>query len=425
MAVSAGGVAPTTAGAAADLARLATDLGEHRPRRAPTGPLPAGSWLGLLGGGQLGRMFAMAAQSLGHRVCVLDPAGSSPTADLADAHLQAAYDDPAALDELGRRCAAVTTEFENVPAASLARLSHHTLVTPGAASVAIAQDRMLEKRFIVSAGVPVAPWAAIHSVADLADADRVPDGLFPAILKLARLGYDGKGQARVADRAAATLAFSDFGGAPCVLEQRQALLAEVSVVVARGFDGSLAVYPVAENVHRDGILAVSTVPARVAPGLAAEAIAATTRIAAVLDYVGVLCVEFFVLADGRLIANEMAPRPHNSGHYTIDACECSQFEQQARIAAGLPLGSTRQLDPAVMINLLGDIWRPDAAGGPHEPAWGRVLAHPGAHLHLYGKSEARVGRKMGHVTVVGATLGDAVAVAARIERELGIVEAPV
>ncbi|MFT3802691.1 MAG: 5-(carboxyamino)imidazole ribonucleotide synthase [Burkholderiaceae bacterium] len=398
------------------LAALAARLREPSRTRPPAGGFAPGAWLGLLGGGQLGRMFCMAAQSLGYRVCVLDPDEDGPAAATADAHLRAAYDDADALDRLAARCVAVTTEFENVPAASLARLTGSVVVAPTASAVAVAQDRRLEKRFIRAAGVDVAPYAEIDTAADLDDVAKTPDALFPAILKLARLGYDGKGQARVADRAEARAAFARMGARPCVLERRVPLAIEVSVVLARGFDGEIAAYPVAENVHRDGILAVTTVPARIGPALAERALEAAARIAAALDYVGVLCVEFFVLDDGRLLANEMAPRPHNSGHYTIDACVGSQFEQQARVMAGLPLGSVRQREPAVMLNLLGDCWR---AG---EPDWAAVLAHPQARLHLYGKRDARPGRKMGHVTVVGPALGEVVDVAARIERRLRIVE---
>jgi 5-(carboxyamino)imidazole ribonucleotide synthase len=382
----------------------------------PAPKLPPGTWLGLLGGGQLGRMFCMAAQSLGYRVCVLDPGADSPAGGIADRHLQADYLDASALDELARSCRAATTEFENVPAGALERLARDIVVAPAAASVAIAQDRIAEKAFFRAAGVDVAPYCEVLAEADLLAADAA---LFPAILKAARLGYDGKGQARVADRSQALDAFRRFGGVPCVLEQRLPLALEVSVVVARGFDGASAAWPVSENAHRDGILAVSTVPARVDAEVARRATEATLAIVARLDYVGVLCVEFFVLADGRLVVNEMAPRPHNSGHYTIDACVTSQFEQQARVLAGLPLGSVHQHTPAVMLNLLGDCWFA-ADGTPREPDWASVLAHPGAKLHLYGKTEARRGRKMGHVTVLGPTLEACIATAASIERALGI-----
>jgi 5-(carboxyamino)imidazole ribonucleotide synthase len=274
----------------------------------------------------------------------------------------------------------------------------------------------------------VAPYRAVLREADLAAAE---DALFPAILKVARLGYDGKGQARVAGRAQAAAAFREFDAVPCVLEKRLDLALELSVVVARGFGGERVAYPVAENEHRGGILAVSTVPARIDAATARRAIDTTLLIADRLDYVGVLCVEFFLLADGRLVVNEMAPRPHNSGHYTIDACVTSQFEQQVRVLAGLPLGSVHQHEPAVMLNLLGDCWFADAgdgaAAGPdagedaiREPDWSVVLRHPRAKLHLYGKSQPRRGRKMGHVTVLADTQLASVEVAATIERQLGI-----
>jgi 5-(carboxyamino)imidazole ribonucleotide synthase len=406
-----GGAAPRPRDGAG--APAATDGPRHRP--AP--PLPPGSWLGLLGGGQLGRMFCMAAQSLGYRVCVLDPGADSPAGAVADRHLRADYLDDAALDTLARTCRAATTEFENVPARALERLARDLVVAPAAAAVAIAQDRIAEKAFVRGAGVEVAPYAAVVDEAALRAAD---PALYPGILKAARLGYDGKGQARVADAAQALAAFRAMGGVPCVLERRLALACELSVVVARGFDGGACAWPAAENVHRDGILAVSSVPARADAAVQRRATEATLAIAAALDYVGVLCVEFFVLADGRLVVNEMAPRPHNSGHYTIDACVTSQFEQQARALAGLPLGATRQHSPAVMLNLLGDVWF--GAGGevPAEPDWSVVLRHPQAKLHLYGKAEARRGRKMGHVTVLGETPAEAAASAGAIAGALGI-----
>jgi 5-(carboxyamino)imidazole ribonucleotide synthase len=375
----------------------------------PYTPLPPGSWLGMMGGGQLGRMFCMAAQSLGYHVCVLDPAASSPAGAVADRHLRAEYLDEAALAELASCCRAISTEFENVPAQALERLARDARVCPGADAVSVAQDRIAEKRFVESCGVAVAPWAAVTAPADL---DAVDAALLPGILKVARLGYDGKGQARVADATQARAALEAFEHKACVLEKRLALAFELSVIVARGGDGQCATFPIARNVHHDGILAVSTVPAEVDEGLAAEARAAALRIAERLQYVGVLCVEFFVTADGSLLVNEMAPRPHNSGHYSIDAAVTSQFEQQARVMAGLPLGSTRLLAPAVMLNILGDAWF--VAGEKRDPDWAAVLAHPGAKLHLYGKEEARPGRKMGHVTVLGSSVADAQAQAGAI-----------
>ncbi len=386
-------------------------------RHLPVPPLPPGTWLGLLGGGQLGRMFCMAAQSLGYRVCVLDPGEDSPAGTVADRHLRADYLDPGALDELARLCRSVTTEFENVPAQALERLARQVVVSPAGASVAVAQDRIVEKSFVRDCGVPVAPHAAVRVQQELRAA--APE-LFPGILKSARLGYDGKGQARVANLDEAIEAFERFGRVPCVLERRMNLVLEISGVVARGFDGAALAFPVAENVHRNGILALSVVPARVSQDVAWHATDATLKIAEAMDYVGVLCVEFFVLGDGALVVNEMAPRPHNSGHYTIDACVSSQFEQQARAMAGLPLGAVRQLAPAVMLNLLGDLWFDGEAGAPREPDWALVLRHPGAKLHLYGKAEPRRGRKMGHVTVLVESIEEAMRVATQIERELGI-----
>ena len=388
-------------------------MSAHRPEP----PLPPRAWLGLLGGGQLGRMFCMAAQSMGYRVCVLDPGGDSPAGTVADRHLRADYLDPGALGELAAACRAATTEFENVPAEALRFLADHGVVSPAAEAVAVAQDRIAEKRFVRDAGIAVAPYAEVRDEADL---DRADDALFPGILKAARLGYDGKGQARVADRDAARAAFAAFGRVPCVLERRLALALEVSCIVARGFDGAALAYPVSENVHRGGILATSVAPARVPAALAARAREATLAIAERLGYVGVLCVEFFVLDDGALLVNEMAPRPHNSGHYTIDACVTSQFEQQARVLAGLPLGAVRQHSPSAMLNLLGECWFDGAgAAAPREPDWSAVLRHPNAKLHLYGKAEPRRGRKMGHVTVLGDTPEDALATARQVATALG------
>lgn len=377
-----------------------------------------GEWLGMLGGGQLGRMFCHAAQSMGYKVAVLDPDPASPAGAVAEMHIQAAYDDAAGLAALAERCRAVTTEFENVPALSLDILARGSLTRPGAHAVAVVQDRIREKAFIESCGVPVAPHRAIEQEQDLS---QVPAALFPGILKAARLGYDGKGQVRVAGLEDAVRAFHELGGKPCVLEAMLPLAREISVVMARGAEGGTVVYPSATNEHRDGILAVSTVDAAgTADALSGQAGEAALRIAEALEYVGVLCVEFFVLADGSLVANEIAPRPHNSGHFTMNASVASQFEQQVRATAGVPLADTTSLCPVVMLNLLGDLWFDPATAVMREPDWAAVLAVPGAQLHLYGKAEARRGRKMGHINVLGANLQQARERAARVAATLGL-----
>ena len=378
--------------------------------------IPPGATLGVMGGGQLGRMFVHAAQQLGYFTAVLDPDPASPAGWVAHHHVQAEYLDEAGLAQLMQRSAAITTEFENVPAAALVTLGAHRPVAPGADAVAICQDRALEKAHFRRCGVPCAAHALIETEAQLAAVDAA---LLPGILKTARLGYDGKGQARVRDRAELAAAWAAMKGVPCVLEQRLDLAAEISVIVARGADGQVVNLPVQRNLHRDGILAVTTVPAGIADALSAQAIAAATRIAESMQYVGVLCVEFFVLGDGSLVANEMAPRPHNSGHYSIDACDVSQFELQVRTLAGAPLVAPRLHSAAVMLNLLGDLWfaRSDDA---LEPDWAAVLALPGTHLHLYGKTQPRRGRKMGHLTITAATAESAREIALRAAALLGL-----
>ena len=372
-----------------------------------------GATLGLLGGGQLGRMFTVAARTLGYRVTVLDPDPLSPAAEFATGHLSAAYTHPVSLAELGETCAAVTTEFENAPADALIALARKTIVRPRGEAVAVAQDRASEKGFFRDHGFPVGPFAVIRDDNDIAAA--LEAVWMPALLKTLRFGYDGKGQATIASAADLQRVFSEWKRVPCILEERLALELEISVILARSEGGETAVFPVAENQHAGGILDVTIAPARIPPAMAAEATALASRLATELDYVGVLAVELFVVG-GKLLLNEIAPRPHNSGHYTIDACRTSQFEQQVRVLAGLPLGDPSQHSAAVMVNLLGDIWR----GG--EPRWEAVLGHPGAHLHLYGKRDARPGRKMGHVTVCEPTLDEALAVAMKIRADLGIGE---
>jgi 5-(carboxyamino)imidazole ribonucleotide synthase len=370
-----------------------------------------GATLGILGGGQLGRMFTVAARTMGYRVMVLEPDEQSPAGQLADQHLVARYDDQDALEKLGRSCAAVTTEFENIPAASLEYVARHCPVRPSAHAVAMTQDRIREKTFIRDAGIETARFVAMHGPEDFTAAlEQV--GL-PALLKTSRFGYDGKGQALV--RAAGELsgAYARLGSQSCVLEELLDLEKEISVVVARGTDGRTVAYPVVENIHTNGILDISIVPVRAPPAVAGDAVLMAERIAGELDYCGVLAVEFFLLKEERLLVNEIAPRPHNSGHYTVDACPCSQFEQQVRALCGLPLGDSRLLRPAAMVNLLGDIWREGNA-----PPWEAVLRNPRAKLHLYGKQAARPGRKMGHCTVLDETPEMALSAALAIRRDL-------
>jgi 5-(carboxyamino)imidazole ribonucleotide synthase len=369
----------------------------------------AATWLGVMGGGQLGRMFAHAAQAMGYKVAVLEPARDCPAGQVAERLVAADYTDQAALAELAGQCAAITTEFENVPADSMDFLAGRSFVAPAASCVSIAQDRVAEKRFFVDcaphSGVLPAPHKVIASSADI---DAIGDELLPGILKTVRMGYDGKGQVRVKSRADVRAAFDAMGGVTCLLEKMLPLAYEVSVLTARGADGQSVVYPIAENVHRDGILFTTTVPGpNVSDACALRAQDAARAIVAQLGYVGVLCIEFFVLDDGALVVNEMAPRPHNSGHYTLDACVTSQFAQQVRAMARLPLGEVRQHSPAVMLNILGDVWFDGDSDSAREPAWDKVLALPGACLHLYGKEEARRGRKMGHVTFVAPSLEQA------------------
>jgi 5-(carboxyamino)imidazole ribonucleotide synthase len=380
-------------------------------------PPHALAMLGVLGGGQLARMFVHAAQSMGYRTAVLDPDPASPAGLVSHLHLQAPYDDAHALATLAAQCQAITTEFENVPAAALAELARHRTVAPSAAAVAVCQHRAREKAHFARCGVPCAPYAVIETQANV---DSVPAGLFPGILKTAALGYDGKGQVRLAHASELAVAWQSLNRAPCVLEQRMPLKYELSVIVARGADGALVHLPVQRNLHRDGILAVTSVPAGdIAGALAEQAIRHAGAVAASLDYVGVLCVEFFVLDDGRLLANEMAPRPHNSGHYSIDACDISQFDLQVRAMAGLPLVAPRLHSAAVMLNLLGDLWFTHE-GTTREPPWASLLELPGVHLHLYGKADARPGRKMGHLTVTAADAAGADRVAREAAARLGL-----
>jgi 5-(carboxyamino)imidazole ribonucleotide synthase len=348
-------------------------------------------------------MFTLQARSMGYRVVVLDPDPQSPAGAVADRQIRAAYDDGQALAELSKCCAAITTEFENVPAFALERLAQASLVRPPIQAVATAQDRIAEKTFFQSRGFPTAPFRPVGSrqalIAALAE---VP---LPGLLKTSRLGYDGKGQATVENQADAVRAFERFGQLPCVLEQRVELERELSVILARGSDGDIETFPVAENRHRDGILETSVVPARISEKMAHEARELAMTVAETMQYIGVLGLELFVARGGQLLVNEMAPRPHNSGHYTMDACSADQFEQQLRTLCGLPLARPWLMSPVAMINLLGDLWNDG------EPRWEEALRRPGVRLHLYGKAEPRPGRKMGHLNCLAADSNGALAIA--------------
>ncbi len=372
--------------------------------------------LGMLGGGQLGRFFVMAAHEMGYRVIVLDPDAHSPAGRIADRHLAAAYDDVDALNQMAQACAAVTTEFENVPADTLAYLAKFVPVRPGAEAVAICQNRIAEKGFLKRNGFPHAPYAEIHGEADLHAANA---GLFPGILKVARFGYDGKGQVRVADREAALAAYARMNNEACVLERQLPLDYEISVVLARDESGAIRCFPAAENSHRNGILDVSLVPARTSGCMRGDAEEIAEGIAAEMKYVGVIAVEFFVSRD-TLYVNEMAPRPHNSGHYTIDACHVSQYEQQVRALCGLPMGDAHAHSASVMVNLLGDLWYRQDPHHAHEPDWSALLSIPNLKLHLYGKHHPRPGRKMGHFTVVGADAAETQRIALAARAAIGI-----
>jgi 5-(carboxyamino)imidazole ribonucleotide synthase len=374
--------------------------------------------LGVMGGGQLARMFVHAAQAMGYKTAVLDPDPASPAGLVSHHHIQTDYLSEAGLAALAQCSHAITTEFENVPAAALLALAKTRPVAPAASAVSIAQDRAAEKAHFVRCGVPCAPYAVIETPQQLASVDA---DLLPGILKTTRLGYDGKGQVRVKNRAALAAAWAQLKQVPCVLEKTLPLHAECSVIVARGADGSCVNLPLQVNTHRDGILAVTEVYRSNMPAaLARQAYAAAKSIAIELRYVGVLCVEFFVIQDPatgkqRLVVNEIAPRPHNSGHYSMNACDVSQFELQVRTLANLPLTQPRQHSPAIMLNLLGDLW-PDNAS----PAWNKVLALPGTHLHLYGKTQAKPGRKMGHLNITGATVTQVQTTARQAAKLLGI-----
>jgi len=369
-----------------------------------------GATLGMLGGGQLGRMFTIAARTMGYNVVVLDPNTRSPAGELATTHICADYSDPAALAQIAKNCDVITTEFENVPASTLASLAETKPVRPGTKAISIAQDRIQEKKFLKDNGFYTAPFAVINALDDLKNS--ISTIGTPAILKVSRLGYDGKGQFAINTESDIEKAWQALEGEACVLEQRVPLDIEVSVVLARGTEGEVSSYPVSENIHAGGILDVSIVPARIDQAIKNKIINMAKDIAIALDYVGLMAVEFFI-SDGKILVNEIAPRPHNSGHYTLDACITNQFEQQVRAVCGLALGDTRLLTPVVMINMLGDIWHNGNA-----PQWQKLLKHPNVKLHLYGKPEARPGRKMGHFNVLSENINDALKLAEELKQQL-------
>ncbi|HEV3059225.1 MAG TPA: 5-(carboxyamino)imidazole ribonucleotide synthase [Vicinamibacterales bacterium] len=362
-------------------------------------PISPGSTIGVLGGGQLGRMFAMAARRVGYRVHTLAPEDDTPTGQIADVEINAPYDDLDAVERFASAVDVVTFEFENVPAAAAAVAEAHAVVRPSARALAVAQNRLREKAFVASLGIPVTPFAAVRTDAELAAAAAAIG--VPSVLKTAALGYDGKGQVAVTSLGDVGAAWQTLGRRESILEAFVDLEREISVVAARGGDGGRAAFEPIENVHRHHILDVSVAPADVPPVLAARAIEATYAVMDALEYVGLLCIEFFVTRDAQLLVNEIAPRPHNSGHLTFDAARTSQFEQQLRAICGLPLGATTLLQPAAMANLLGDIW------DRGEPNWRGALAFSDVKLHLYGKASPRRGRKMGHLTALAATRDEA------------------
>ena len=370
----------------------------------PKALLP-GATIGVMGGGQLGRMFAVAARRMGYRVHTFSPEENGPAAQFSDRATVANYEDEAAVTDFARGIDVLTFEFENIPAATIEWASREQLVRPRGEVLLIAQNRLREKEFLARGGFPVAPFRQVNSTADLTNALETVGR--PAILKDAAFGYDGKGQQRIDAGTDLAAIWSAREDTECVLERVIDFEKEISVIVARGPDGETAVFPVCDNIHRHHILDVTLAPARVAKDVAETARELACEVARSLDLVGLLAVEMFLERDGRLIINELAPRPHNSGHWTIEGCATSQFEQHVRAVCGLPLGRTDSLRPAAMVNLLGDVW------SEGEPNWAAALAEPNVHLHLYGKHEPRPRRKMGHLTALAETVEAAAATARR------------
>ena len=369
------------------------------------GPVLPGGTLGVVGGGQLGRMFTLDARRMGYRVMVLDPDPESPTGQVADDRIVAPYTDASAVQQLVERCDVVTYEFENVDADAVATSEASGFVRPGSHVLRVAQHRLIEKGALAENGFPVAEYAAVDTMADMVKA--VEQIGTPAVLKTATSGYDGKGQIVLRSAVDMREAHSRLRqqSVALILESFVPFDMEISVIAARGPDGDVVCFPPSENQHVDGILDVSIVPARISDEVREAATKLASGIADALDVVGLVAVEMFVPTDGELLVNEIAPRPHNSGHYTQDGCATSQFEQLVRAICGLPLGSTELLSPVVMVNLFGDVWA-DAGGTPD---WDAALGVRGAVLHLYGKAEARIGRKMAHINVTAPDVETALA----------------
>lgn len=385
-----------------------------RPLHVPALSIAPGATIGLLGGGQLGRMFALSARKMGYRVHTFEPQADSPAGQISDREFTANYTDFYALDSFAASVDVVTFEFENIPAQVVDRVAAQKPVHPHSRVLHICQNRQREKTFLARHGYPVAPFRIVHSAAELADAlDEIGT---PGVLKTADFGYDGKGQLKITTSVDPAAIWTRFAADKAVLESWVSHQCEISAIVARNSQGETANFPIAENQHRHHILDVSIVPARIPAELANEAQDIARRIAGDLDLVGLLAVEFFVSAEGKLLVNELAPRPHNSGHYTFDACVTSQFEQQLRAVCNLPFSSPRLLTPVVMVNLLGDLW-------PHPgtpPDFTPILAEPDARLHLYGKLGGRKGRKMGHFCVLKPTVEEALATALAIQKDISL-----
>lgn len=368
-----------------------------------------GSTIGVLGSGQLGRMFAIAARRMGYRVHVLSPDDDTPTGQVADVEIKAAYEDADAVANFAKAVDVVSFEFENVLSETIDVVERFAPVRPAGRVLHTTQNRLREKTFLREAGLPVTPFLEIRQAAELA---QIPNHFFPAVLKTASWGYDGKGQSRIDKRDDLEQVWPQFEPGPAILEQFVDFERELSVVAARGQDGSFAFFDPIENAHANHILDLSVSPADIDAQTRDQAIEIARSVFEQLDVIGVLCVEFFLTRDRRLLINELAPRPHNSGHLTIDAHISCQFEQQVRAVCGLPLGATDQLRPAAMANLLGDLWE----SGP--PRWHRACADPQVKLHLYGKRDARIGRKMGHLTALGDNPQDALARVSQARRLL-------